>query len=336
MPHANNIIVSCAGMRLTPDESSLFQELQPWGIILFARNIQTPYQLAALLDDIRIALGRDELMVLVDQEGGRVSRLPTPYWQVPPSPQVFAKLHQQDPLRALRACYLNNVLIGHALKRAGINVNCAPMLDVPQVDAAGIIHERAFGDSVEQVIALGGEVIKGLKAAAVEAVIKHIPGHGRGRSDSHFHLPQVEADVASLSNIDFAPFAHFRHQSMAMTAHIVYQDIDPDLPGSISPIVVNEIIRKQIGFDGLLMTDDINMHALSGTIAQRTIAALSAGVDVVLHCSGKLSEMKSLLDEVSTLQGASLRRARHAEKLACAALPEIDIDTISNELQRLL
>ncbi|WP_371194761.1 beta-N-acetylhexosaminidase [Glaciecola sp. SC05] len=336
MPHANNIIVSCSGLRLSADEIALFSELKPWAVILFARNIQSPDQLTALLDDFRGAFGQNELMVLLDQEGGRVSRLPQTHWRVPPSPQVFSKLYQHNKQDALQACYLNNVLIGHELKSAGINVNCAPMLDIPQVDAAGIIHERAFGDSLEQVIALGAEVIKGLQYAAVEPVMKHIPGHGRGRTDSHFQLPQVEADLAILKKVDFVPFVQFNHLSMAMSAHIVYQDIDPELPGSISPKVINEIIRKQIGFDGLLMTDDINMHALTGSIAERSHAAFDAGADVVLHCSGDFVEMKSLLPVVSELSGKPLKRAQRAQQLACAASTDIDVESVTQQLQSLL
>lgn len=334
--NASNIIVSVSGLRLTPNEISLLNELNPWAIILFARNIQSPEQLKALLDDLRKSLDQENLVVLIDQEGGRVSRLPQAYWRLPPSPQVFAKLYQKDKERARLACYLNNVLIGHELKCAGINVNCAPMLDIPQKDAAGIIHERAFGDSVEQVIALGTAVIDGLKQAAVEPVIKHIPGHGRGRADSHFQLPQVEADLTALNEIDFQPFMHFKEQSMAMSAHIVYQQVDPELPGSISPSVIKHIIREKIGFDGLLMTDDINMQALSGSIPQRTRSALQAGADIVLHCSGDFNEMASLLDCVTPLQGESLRRANHARTLACSMPSEVDMASITEALGQLL
>jgi beta-N-acetylhexosaminidase len=210
------------------------------------------------------------------------------------------------------------------------------MLDLPQPDAAGIIHERAYGDSVEQVISLTEQVIAGLKFAGVAPVIKHIPGHGRGRSDSHFELPEVDADLASLAAHDFKPFKHFQSESMAMTAHIVYQKIDSQRPGSISPIIINQVIRKDIGFNGLLMTDDINMHALSGTIAQRAKAALSAGVDIVLHCSGDFDEMTALLAEVSPLKGDSLERANHAQTLARQATPEIDATGLVHELDRLL
>lgn len=333
---ANNVIVSCSGLRLSADEASLFAELKPWAIILFSRNIQSPDQLNTLLDECRKALGQDDLLVLIDQEGGRVSRLPEAHWRIPPSPQVFSQLYQQDKARALRACYLNNVLIGYELKSAGININCAPMLDVPQVDAAGIIHERAYGDKVAQVIELGEAVIKGLQHSGVEAVLKHIPGHGRGRSDSHFELPRVEAKLALLRDVDFKPFAYFNKQSMAMSAHIIYQDIDPNLPGSISPSVVNETIRKQIGFDGLLMTDDINMHALKGSIAERATAAIDAGVDIVLHCSGDFNEMQSLLPKVQQLKGDSLTRALRAQQLACAKGTDIDAADVLAELSCLL
>lgn len=333
---ANRLIVSCAGLRLSPEERSLFEELKPWGVILFARNIESPSQLKLLLDDFRLALQHEQLMVLIDQEGGRVSRLPQPHWRLPPSPQVFAKMYQHDPTHAIIACFLNHQLIAHELKNAGINVNCAPMLDVPQTDAAGIIHERAFGANIQQVIDLGKAAIDGLQSMHVEPVLKHMPGHGRGRSDSHFALPKVEADISELEAVDFAPFLAFKHQSMGMSAHIVYEDIDAQLPGSISPKVIEQVIRGSIDFDGLLMTDDINMQALSGSVAQRSQAAWSAGADIVLHCSGDFEEMRSLLSVVPPLEGESLRRAKTAENSANKPLPEIDPSSIIHELNQLL
>jgi beta-N-acetylhexosaminidase len=333
---ANNIIVSCSTTRLTQQERALFAELRPWGLILFARNIESPEQVKALIDDAKNTLQTDDLPVLIDQEGGRVSRLPASHWRIPPSPQVFAALYQQAPSKALRACYINNVLIGHELKSLGINVNCAPMLDIPQVDAAGIIHERAYGSNKEQVIALCEQVILGLQAAKVEPVIKHMPGHGRGRSDSHFSLPTVEASLAQLNEIDFSPFKAFNHCAMAMSAHIVYEQIDKQLPASISPTVIQSIMRDAIGFDGLIMTDDINMQALSGTVAQRAKAALTAGADVALHCSGKLDEMQTLLGVASPLSGKSLQRAKVAAARACATAPPLELAPMYEELEQLL
>jgi beta-N-acetylhexosaminidase len=332
----NNLIISPSTLRLTQQEKQLFAQLNPWGIILFARNIESPEQVHALLNDIKNTLQRESLVVLIDQEGGRVSRLPKTHWRIPPSPQVFASLFMQSPQRAKRACYINNALIGHELKSLGINVNCAPMLDIPQKDAADIIHERAYGATVQQVIALGEQVIEGLHAASVEPVIKHMPGHGRGRCDSHFELPTVEADIDTLSQIDFAPFRAFNKCSMAMSAHIVYEQIDAQLPASISSTVINDIIRENIGFDGLIMTDDINMQALSGTVAQRATAAIHAGADVVLHCSGKLDEMQMLQDVATPLKGKSLQRASSAQQRACAAMPDIDVNALYHELNQLL
>ncbi|WP_395339430.1 beta-N-acetylhexosaminidase [Ningiella sp. W23] len=338
---ANNLIVSCSGLVLTQDEASLLSELQPWGIILFARNIESPLQVRRLLDDIKLALDDDELVVLIDQEGGRVSRLPYPQWRIPPSPQVFAKLYERDKHKALRACFLNNLIIGCELKSVGINVNCAPMLDIPQKDAADIIHERSYGnahsaDNIQQVIALGEQVISGLEQAHVSAVIKHIPGHGRGRSDSHFTLPRVEASLNELENSDFKPFLALNHAPMAMSAHIVYEAIDSLNPGSVSKTVVKELIRKRIGFEGLLMTDDINMQALKGSISERARQALDAGNDVVLHCSGEFEEMASLLDVASPLSGQSKYRAAYAKQQATLPMPVFDIEAAQAELSALL
>jgi len=333
---ANQLIVSCSTTRLTPQEKTLFAQLKPWGLILFARNIESPEQVKALIDDVKNILQREDLPVLIDQEGGRVSRLPTSHWRIPPSPQVFAALYQKNPKAALRACYINNVLIGHELKSLGINVNCAPMLDIPQQDAAGIIHERAYGSDKEQVIALCEQVIRGLQAAGVEPVIKHMPGHGRGRCDSHFELPRVEASLAELDDIDFAPFKAFNHCAMAMSAHIIFEQIDSKLPASISATVMQKIMREKLGFDGLIMTDDINMQALNGTVAQRAQAALDAGADIVLHCSGKLSEMQTLLPIASPLSGESLQRAQLAQQGACAPMPDLELDPLYAELTQLL
>lgn len=333
-----NVIVGCSAWRLTSQEKVLFKELQPWGVILFARNIESPEQVKSLIEDCKTAMGRNNLMVLIDQEGGRVSRLPETHWRVPPSPTVFAKMYETNPEIAKRACMLNALLTGIELKALGINVNCAPMLDIPQANASTIITERALGKNPQQVIELGKQISQGLKQAGVAPVIKHMPGHGRAISDSHLELPVVDASLNELNTWDFLPFSALAEETMAMTAHIVFPQIDKDLPATISPTIVNKVMREIIGFTGLIMTDDINMHALSGTIASRTEQAISAGCDIVLHCSGNLDEMQSLLDVTSPLSGLALTRAIAAEKIAFAQTTDAqnNIQEITNELESLL
>ncbi|MFC3123170.1 beta-N-acetylhexosaminidase [Agaribacter flavus] len=310
----NNIIVGVSGTNLTVEEIDLFRDLAPWGFILFSRNIASPNQLSNLIEQIRQVAQQDEPPVLIDQEGGRVSRLPAPHWRIPPSPSIFAQLYKLDRTRALKACYLNNLLIGYELKQCGININCAPMLDIAQANSASIIHERGLGSTHEQVSALGNEVINGLLDAGVAPVIKHMPGHGRAQSDSHFSLPIVHASKEALTT-DFLPFKSLSKPAMAMSAHVVFSAFDKDLPASISPTMY-QVMREQIGFDGLIMTDDINMHALSGSIVERATKALLAGADMVLHCSGNFEEMKSLLSVATPLTGKAFERAIRAEKQA--------------------
>ncbi|MDT0596324.1 beta-N-acetylhexosaminidase [Glaciecola petra] len=333
---ANNIIVGCHTLSLSNNEISLFRELDPLGFILFARNIDHPSQVIALTEQFKQTLNREDIMVLIDQEGGRVSRLPNTYWRVPPSPTIFAQMYLKNTKLAERACYLNALLTGLELKGLGINVNCAPMLDVPQSNAASIISERALGTSPEQVIALGKQIVQGIKDAGLAPVIKHLPGHGRATSDSHLKLPLVSSSFNELARCDFLPFQALSNEAMAMSAHVVFSDIDSAQPATISATLINKIVRQHIGFDGLLMSDDINMQALSGDVASRAEACLSAGCDVALHCSGNFEEMKSLLDVATQLEGQSKTRADTAEKQAFAKLPELDPSAINTELNHLL
>jgi len=334
------VIVGCHSTQLSQQERALFKELQPWGLILFARNINTPAQIKALINESKAAMGREHLMVFIDQEGGRVSRLPKTHWRVPPSPTVFAKMYQTNQEHAKRACMLNALLSGLELKVLGINANCAPMLDIPQNNSSTIITERALGATSQQVIALGQQITLGLKQANVAPVIKHMPGHGRAISDSHLELPVVNASLNELKDWDFLPFKALAEESMAMTAHIVFPQIDKNLPATISPIVVNKIMREMIGFNGLIMTDDINMHALSGTVASRAQQAVEAGCDIALHCSGEFDEMQSLLKVAKPLEGLALARALKAEKIAFAQNsqrnPPSTIEEITGELDSLL
>jgi beta-N-acetylhexosaminidase len=331
-----NVIVGCSSTQLSDNERALFSELQPWGIILFARNIDNPKQITALIEDCKKTMQRNDLMVFIDQEGGRVSRLPKAHWRIPPSPTVFANMYDHNQQSAIRACLLNATLIGLELKALGINANCAPMLDIPQEDASSIISERALGAAPHKVIELGKQISKGLKRTGVAPVIKHMPGHGRATSDSHLELPYVSASLTELTDWDFIPFKALNDEAMAMTAHIVFHQVDRDLPATISAKVVNTIMREIIGFDGLIMTDDINMHALSGTVASRAEQAIAAGCDIVLHCSGKMDEMKSLLKVASHIDGKTLQRVEVAQKIAFKGESDISAVEIQKELEYLL
>lgn len=333
---SRNIIVGCNAMQLSDAEQNLFRELQPWGLILFARNIDNPTQLKSLIEQFKQAVSREQLMVFIDQEGGRVSRLPEKHWRVPPSPTIFAKLYLHNRTAAKRACFLNAMLTGLELKSLGINANCAPMIDIPQQNADAIVSERALGNTPQQVIDLGEQIIKGLKEVGVAPVIKHMPGHGRATSDSHKSLPVVDASLTELTEWDFAPFLALANEPMAMSAHIVFSQIDALNAATVSATVIRQVMREALQYKGLIMTDDINMHALSGDVASRAKHALDAGCDVVLHCSGDLNEMKSLYTVTHELAGESLSRAMTAEQFAFASMPNIDIEDIAAELSALL
>jgi beta-N-acetylhexosaminidase len=332
----SNVIVGCSSTRLSEQEKSLFNELQPWGIILFARNINNPAQVIALIEDCKQAMKRDELMVFIDQEGGRVSRLPNTHWRIPPSPTVFANMYEENLETAKRACLLNATLTGVELKALGINANCAPMLDLPQRNANSIISERALGATPQKVIELTRQISNGLKRAGVAPVIKHMPGHGRATSDSHLELPEIGASLNELNNWDFVPFKAMCEETMAMTAHIVFNQIDRNLPATISRTVVDNVMRDIIGFDGLIMTDDLNMEALSGTVASRAEKAIAAGCDIALHCSGEFDEMKSLLLVASELTGNALVRAFAAQKVAFQPVTDLSASELKKELDALM
>lgn len=331
-----NGIVGCATTALSAEEKVFFKQVRPAGLILFARNITSPSQVFALVDEFKSITDNQYALILIDQEGGRVSRLPKSHWRIPPSPTEFAKLYSKSPKAAIRACELNYQLIGSDLKRVGINVNCAPMLDIPQADASTVVTDRALGDTPQSVIALGQATITGLQHSGVEPVIKHAPGHGRGTADSHKALPIVDADLGSLAKWDFLPFEHFKNQSMLMTAHILYTAIDSEYPGTLSRKVINEVLREHIGFDGLIMTDDIDMHALSGSTAQKAKQALGAGCDLVLQCSGKIDDLWALEPALQTLTGKALLRTQVAATKASGNLAEIDDAALLSELTELL
>lgn len=291
-------IFGASGLTLTEHERAFFRESRPVGYILFARNVQTPEQVSALVSDLRGLDPTHDPLILIDQEGGRVQRLRPPHWRFAPCGADFGKLFATNPEAARRVLRLNMNLIGRELVDLGIDVDCAPVLDVPVAGAHDVIGDRAYGCTPDVVAELAGVAAEGLVDAGVIPVIKHIPGHGRATADSHKELPLVDADIATLRNTDFQAFARYvasaTDPTFAMTAHVVYRAIDPDNPATLSSRVISDIIRGEIGFRGLLMSDDLSMHALVGSFEDRTERSLAAGCDVVLHCNGDMTEMTAI------------------------------------------
>nr|WP_245216398.1 glycoside hydrolase family 3 N-terminal domain-containing protein [Sagittula salina] len=318
-------ILGCAGERLTAEEKSLYAEMKPFGFILFARNLADADQIRALCDELRSAAGF-EAPVFIDQEGGRVQRLR------PPLARDFAPpLAEADT--GARAFWLRARIIAHELRGLGIDGNCIPTLDVARDQTHAILRNRCYGTDVATVVANGRAVAEGLLAGGVLPVMKHMPGHGLGTLDSHKDLPRVAAEPEALRAVDFAPFAALSDLPLAMTAHLVFEAIDPR-PATVSERMVR-LIREEIGFGGLLMTDDISMEALSGTVADRGRAALAAGCDVVLHCNGDLPEMRALAEVCRTMEPAAQTRAEAA--LAARRTPDaVDIDALNAEFDALI
>ncbi len=313
-------IYGCAGTELTADERAFFAGAQPWGFILFARNIVDRDQVRGLVRALRETVNDPSAPVLIDQEGGRVARLKPPNWKTRPAAARFAALHVAAAETAHEAAYLNARLIAHDLAELGINVDCAPVLDVPVEGADDIIGDRAFGHDPSTIIDLGRAVIEGMIEGGVLPVMKHIPGHGRATADTHKELPHVTTPAAELSATDFVTFRSLNHCPMAMTAHVVYDAIDAQRPATTSYRVIHDVIRGEIGFAGVLLLDDLSMNALHGTLAARAKAALFAGCDVVLHCNGSLEEMREVAGESKPLDDIHLKRA--AAALAHLAPPE--------------
>jgi beta-N-acetylhexosaminidase len=309
-------IFGCAGPSLTVEETAFFRDVQPWGFILFKRNVETPDQVRALTAALRETVDDPQAPVLVDQEGGRVQRLGPPHWPRYPPGRAYGAAGSE---LGAEMAGLGARLIAHDLREVGITVDCAPVLDVPEPGAHDIIGDRAYGETADEVARLGRAFAERLIAGGVLPVIKHIPGHGRSRADSHEHLPVVEAPRAALAR-DFAAFKACADLPMAMTAHVVYAALDPDNPSTTSKRVIGDIIRGEIGFDGLLMTDDLSMKALSGDFADRARRALAAGCDIVLHCNGSMAEMTAVANGVRPLSDEAARRARAA--LGGIAAPE--------------
>ena len=309
---ASAAIYGCQGTELAPGERDFFADAQPFGFILFARNCESPSQVRALCRSLRESVAMADAPILIDQEGGRVARLKPPHWHLRPPARRFGELFETDPEVGREAAYLCARLIAHELKDIGVTVNCAPVLDVPVPGAHDIIGDRAFSSDPTTVIELGRAQLDGYLDGGVLPIIKHIPGHGRAGSDSHVALPRVAARRDELSAHDFVTFRGLNHAPIAMTAHVVYEAIDPKRPATTSPRVVKTVIRGEIGFEGLLLSDDLSMAALAGPLTSRAKAALFAGCDIVLHCNGKLHEMKEIAREAKPLAGMALHRAQSA------------------------
>lgn len=305
-------ILGCAGSKLTREEVAFFRDIRPWGFILFARNLETPDQARALTEALRETVGRADAPILIDQEGGRVQRLKPPHWPSYPPARAYGELPAEDLLRRREMARLGARLIAHDLANLGINVDCAPVLDVPDPQGHEIIGDRAYGETPETVAVLGRAAAEGLMAGGVLPVIKHIPGHGRARADSHLELPVVEASREALESRDFAPFRMLSDMPMAMTAHVIYSAIDRKRPATTSRKVLRQVVRGAIGYDGLVMSDDLSMRALSGDFAVRAGQALAAGCDVVLHCNGDLAEMRAVAAGTGALKGKAAQRAAAA------------------------
>lgn len=316
---ARAFITGIAGLVLTSAEKAFLRAADPWGLILFRRNIDDPAQVKQLVEEFRSVVGRDDAPVLIDQEGGRVQRLGPPHWPVYPAGAAYAALFDADCAAGLAAARLGARLIAADLLELGITVNCLPLADVPVPAADRVIGERAYGTTADKVAAIAEAIAAGLMEAGVLPVLKHLPGHGRANADSHERLPVVAAERSTLENSDFAAFRPLAGLPLGMTAHVVYTAVDPVEPATTSATVIREIIREWIGFDGALMTDDLSMGALSGTMESRTRASLAAGCDLVLHCNGRLDEMQAVAAETPVLAGEAARRT--AAALAARARP---------------
>ena len=302
------LIFGCDGPALASSERAFFEAQQPAGFILFSRNIETPAQLATLIAELKATSRSGRPAVLIDQEGGRVQRLGPPGWPEYPPMASFGRLYRTSPAQALAALRLNLARMALELRRLGINVNCLPVLDLPLDGADEIISDRAFSDDPAIVTELGRASLEAMLGFGCLPVIKHIPGHGRARTDSHQALPVVEASFAELATSDFVPFAACSSAPLAMTAHVAFRAIDGERPASLSKTIVSEVIRGHIGFEGLLISDDIGMGALDGDFGARSAAVLEAGTDLVLHCSGDLGEMEAAAEAVSDLDPQAAAR----------------------------
>jgi len=305
-------ITGVSGTELSAAEREFIRAQRPWGFILFKRNIESPAQVTRLVGELRGELGEPDAPVLIDQEGGRVARLGPPHWPAYPAGAVFGRLYDIDRALGVAAARLSARLIADDLGALGVTVDCLPLADVPVAGADAVIGDRAYGTEPGKVAAIARAVTEGLEQGGILPVLKHIPGHGRATADTHFRLPVVDTPRAELERTDFAAFQPLADLPMAMTAHVVFSALDPAHPATTSATMINQVIRGVIGFQGLLMSDDVSMNALAGSIADRTRAIFAAGCDIVLHCNGKLDEMREVANETPELSGKALQRARMA------------------------
>ncbi|WP_306257037.1 beta-N-acetylhexosaminidase [Pararhizobium sp. IMCC21322] len=328
-------ITGCQGLVLSANERQFLRDSDPWGFILFGRNIDSPDQVRALVSAMRDCVGREDAPVLIDQEGGRVQRLRPPHWASYPAAAYYGQLEEQSAGEGRKVARIGARLMACDLLALGITVDCLPVLDVPVENTTKAIGDRAYGTTPDGVAALGRAVADSMLSGGVLPVIKHIPGHGRAVVDSHFELPRVSSSLVDLLAHDFAAFKPLADFPLGMTAHVVFEAIDPDNPATLSSTVISTIIRDEIGFHGLLMSDDISMGALQTDMADRTSSAIRAGCDMVLHCNGLMDEMQSVAANVPKLDGVALERANKALN----AKPEpdgIDLDELRKEFSALL
>lgn len=326
----NAAIYGIEAFTLSADERSFFRDSEPAGFILFRRNCESPDQLLRLTDSLRELSGRDDLPILIDQEGGRVARMVPPQWPAFPAAERFASLYRIAPSSAIEAARANARALAIMLRAAGINVNALPLLDVRQEGASNIIGDRSLGSEPMQVAALGRSILDGMASAGVIGIVKHMPGHGRALVDSHKELPIVTASAQELE-LDLEPFERLSSAPMGMTAHVVYDAWDPDRPSSMSPVIIHDIIRERIGFNGLLMSDDLGMDALKGDFKSRAAGVVDAGCDVALHCSGKMGEMVAVAAAVPVMGTES--QDRLARAMAGIRVDADDID-FADEIAR--
>lgn len=328
-------ITGISATELSDAEREFIRLERPWGFILFKRNIETPEQVTMLVQELRSTLGDPDAPVLIDQEGGRVQRLGPPHWPAYPPGAVFGALYDVEPALGLTAARLSARLIAADLIDLGVTVDCLPLADVPVPGAHAVIGNRAYGTEPGKVAAIARAVTEGLEQGGVLPVLKHIPGHGRATADTHFRLPEVDTSKTELERTDFAAFQPLADLPMAMTAHVVFSALDPAHPATTSATIIEQVIRGVIGFQGLLMSDDVSMNALAGSIAERTRAIVDAGCDMVLHCNGNLDEMREVARETPELSGKALQRARRA--LASRRAPQpLDRQAARAELDALI
>jgi beta-N-acetylhexosaminidase len=333
---ASAFIAGCSGYVLTKQERRFFRDADPWGLIVFRRNVADKSQLAALVSAFREAVGRADAPVLVDQEGGRVQRLAPPHWPKYPPGRRYGELFRRDRVTGRELTRLSAMLIAHDLAEVGITVDCIPVLDVPLPDAHDVIGDRAYCSDPDTVAILGRAAAEGLLAGGVLPVIKHVPGHGRALADSHEALPVVESSREELERSDFRPFTLLADMPLAMTAHVVYTAVDPGSPITTSAEGIGGVIRGHIGYDGCLMSDDLSMRALSGSLRSRAEAAFSAGCDLALHCNGDMAEMMAVAEGSGRLEGDAARRTAAALARIAHAPEPFDPEDVRRHIEAAL